>query len=66
MEALSQVFFLIGAGIFLFGAAVFVFGVVTLGTGLKNKQGPDIQEGLLAVLGGAVIAIAGQWFQNVL
>lgn len=44
------------------GGALAVFGGVTIGTNLKDHNGPAITGGILELAGGALVAACGAFF----
>lgn len=49
---------LVQKAIIAFGTVWVVWGLVTLGTGLKDKTGPEIKQGFGTLIGGALIILA--------
>lgn len=53
---------LLKQAVILAGGALMVFGGVTVGSNLKDHNGPAITGGLLELAGGALIAACGVFF----
>lgn len=49
----------------LAGGILIVFGGFTLGTNLKDHNGPAITGGILEMAGGAIIAACGAYFMAI-
>lgn len=56
---------LISKAVIAFGTIWIVWGLVTLGTGLKDKTGPEIKQGFGTLVGGALIVLAAALLGNV-
>lgn len=41
-----------------FGGIWIVWGLIILGTGIKDKTGPEIKQGLGSIVGGVLICLA--------
>lgn len=49
-------FTLVGGGLWL------IWGTVILAGALKNKNGPQLQQGIWQIVGGGLILVAAGWF----
>lgn len=48
------------------GGLLCLWGVITLGTNIKDHNGPGIQQAIWQVVGGALIIAAGVLFSNII
>lgn len=62
MEVLSTVINLLQKGVLIGGGIWTVWGVVTLGTALKDHNGPGMQTGIWQIVGGGLIVAAAALF----
>lgn len=49
-------FTLVGGGLWL------IWGTVILASALKDKNGPQLQQGIWQIVGGGLILVAAGWF----
>lgn len=58
LELFTQGLGLVQSVIIAFGGIWVVWGLIILGTGLKDKTGPEIKQGFLTMAGGVLICLA--------
>ena len=61
-ELLSEVFKLITNFTLMGGGLWLVWGTIILAGALKDKNGPQLQNGIWQIVGGALIIVAAGWF----
>lgn len=66
MDILNQAIALISKFVTVGGGALAVWGIVTIGTNLKDHNGPAISSGVWELVGGALIIAAAQLFSAVI
>lgn len=62
---LTSILDLIEKALFLGGSVLAVFGGVTVGTNLKDHNGPAITGGILQIAGGVLIIACGVLFSQI-
>lgn len=65
MEVFSSVLTIIQAGLQFVALCLGAWGLVTVGLGLKNHEGPQMQNGFLGVAGAVVVYVAAQLFGTI-
>lgn len=65
METFTALMSIISKVVIGGGTIMIVWGAVTFGGGLKDKAGPEIQQGIWTMLGGVVITLAGAYLTTV-
>ena len=65
MEMVSTITTLISNVVTFAGGLLLLFGAVTLGTNLKDQNGPGIQSGIWQCVGGGLIIGAALLFKNI-
>lgn len=61
-QLLQDVFNLISRFTMVGGGLWTIWGTVILARALKDKNGPQLQQGIWQVVGGALILVAAVWF----
>ena len=61
-QLLQDVFNLISRFTMVGGGLWIIWGTVILAGALKDKNGPQLQQGIWQVVGGALILVASVWF----
>jgi len=61
-QLLQDVFNLISRFTMVGGGLWIIWGTVILAGALKDKNGPQLQQGIWQVVGGALILVAAVWF----
>ena len=61
-ELVEQVFGLISKFTVVGGGLWLVWGTIILAGALKDKNGPQLQNGIWQIVGGALIIAASAWF----
>lgn len=61
-STLSSMLDLLKQAVILAGGALIIFGGITVGSNLKDHNGPAITGGLLEIAGGALIVACGAFF----
>lgn len=56
---------LFGKGVTAAGALLTVWGIVQLGGAIKDSNGPGMQQAIMQIIGGAIIAAAGLVIPNI-
>lgn len=65
MDLINSVLKIVSAAVIGGGTLIAAFNGIGLGTALKNHNGPDIQNNLWGLAGGAVIIIVGALISSV-
>lgn len=65
MNLLQEVIKLIQQFATMGGGLWILWGAITLGIGLKDSSGPQIQQGIWQVVGGGMIVLAAQLFVQI-
>ena len=63
-DILADVTNIISTGVSLGGAALAIFGLVNVGISIKDHNGPGIQQGAIAIVGGLIVVAGGLLFGN--
>ena len=61
-QLLEQVFGLVSQFTLIGGGLWLIWGTIILAGALKDKNGPQLQQGIWQVVGGALILVASVWF----
>lgn len=61
----AQAISILQKAIIAFGTIWCVWGLITLGTGLKDKTGPEIKQGFGTLVGGALIILAAALLSSI-
>ncbi len=56
---------LLQKGVTAAGAILVIWGAVSVGRGLKDNNGPGIQNGVMEIVGGGIIVAAALYFGNI-
>ena len=56
----TQMITLLSKGVLAAGALLAVWGMISVGRGLKDSNGPGIQNGILELVGGGIVIAASQ------
>lgn len=65
MDLFNQAIELITKFVKIGGGGLLVWGLVTLGTNLKDHNGPAISQGIWMIVGGAMIIAAAVLFSSI-
>lgn len=65
MDLLNQVTDMLTKFVTIGGGGLLVFGVITVGTNLKDHNGPAISSGVWQIIGGALIIAAAVLFGSI-
>ena len=57
---LTQMITLLSKGVLAAGALLAVWGMISVGRGLKDSNGPGIQNGIMELIGGGIVIAASQ------
>ncbi|OTP24862.1 hypothetical protein [Enterococcus mundtii] len=63
-ELLQNVFDLISRFTMVGGGLWLIWGTVILAGALKDKNGPQLQQGIWQIVGGGLILVAALWFTS--
>lgn len=55
-----QMITLLSKGVLAAGALLAVWGMISVGRGLKDSNGPGIQNGIMELIGGGIVIAASQ------
>ena len=56
----TQMITLLSKGVLAAGALLAVWGMISVGRGLKDSNGPGIQNGMRELIGGGIVIAASQ------
>lgn len=56
----TQMITLLSKGVLAAGALLAVWGMISVGRGLKDSNGPGIQNGIMELIGGGIVIAASQ------
>ena len=56
----TQMITLLSKGVLAAGALLAVWGMISVGRGLKDSNGPCIQNGIMELIGGGIVIAASQ------
>lgn len=56
----TQMITLLSKGVLAAGALLAVWGMISVGRGLKDSNGPGIQNGIMELIGGGIVIVASQ------
>lgn len=56
----TQMITLLSKGVLAAGALLAVWGMISVGRGLKDSNGPGIQNGIMELTGGGIVIAASQ------
>ena len=56
----TQMITLLSKGVLAAGALLAVWGMISVGRGLKDSNGPGIQNGIMELIGGGIVITASQ------
>ena len=56
----TQMITLLSKGVLAAGALLAVWGMISVGRGLKDSNGPGIQNGIMELFGGGIVIAASQ------
>lgn len=56
----TQMITLLSKGVLAAGAPLAVWGMISVGRGLKDSNGPGIQNGIMELIGGGIVIAASQ------
>ena len=56
----TQMITLLSKGVLAAGALRAVWGMISVGRGLKDSNGPGIQNGIMELIGGGIVIAASQ------
>ncbi|EGP5688996.1 hypothetical protein DSH71_13075 [Enterococcus faecium] len=59
---LEQVFTLVSRFTLVGGGLWLIWGTIILAGALKDKNGPQLQQGIWQIVGGGLILVAAGWF----
>lgn len=63
-DILDDVTSIISTGVSLGGAGLALFGLINVGIAVKDSNGPGIQQGVIAIVGGLIVVAGGLLFGN--
>ncbi|AZP93953.1 hypothetical protein CYK55_13265 [Enterococcus mundtii] len=61
-QLLEQVFGLVSQFTLIGGGLWLIWGTIILAGALKDKNGPQLQQGIWQIVGGGLILVAAGWF----
>ncbi|MGM9903818.1 hypothetical protein A5844_002679 [Enterococcus sp. 10A9_DIV0425] len=61
-KLLEQVFKLVSQFTLIGGGLWLIWGTIILAGALKDKNGPQLQQGIWQIVGGGLILVAAGWF----
>lgn len=61
---LQQVFTLVSRFTLVGGGLWLIWGTIILAGALKDKNGPQLQQGIWQIVGGGLILVAATWFAS--
>ena len=56
----TQMITLLSKGVLAAGALLAVWGMISVGRGLKDSNGPGLQNGMMELIGGGIVIVASQ------
>ncbi len=66
MESMfTNIMALLSSGVTAAGAFLIVWGAINVGSSLNDHNGPGIQQGIMRIVGGAVVTLAAAYFTSI-